>query len=133
MVAEIGVHDWRDRKLREWQLLLLRFAVTLDQRDRRAVEAIADELDSLGELRWRPAAPSFFRRTSTRVCDAILAGGDDLTSIAVLRKHIAWIDDVRLMRAFRAALDLRSPVTQKDQNGVRRRETKNLWTGLLTK
>ena len=48
MVSEFGSHDWRDRKIREWLLLLLRFAVTQEPTDQGAALAVADELDSLG-------------------------------------------------------------------------------------
>src|SRR5262245_29947910 len=65
-------HDWRDCKVGEWLLLLLRFAVTREPAHRFDALAMADELDALG-MRWRPAAPRFFRNTSTDVCDAIAA------------------------------------------------------------
>jgi hypothetical protein len=133
MVAGIAVHDWRERKVREWLLLLLRFAVSLNQRDRLAVEAMADELDSVGELRWRPTAPSFFRRTTTQVCDAVLANGGDAASVAILRRHIARIEDARLRRAFRAAVDLASSATRGGRTRDWRRERQNLWTGLSAK
>ncbi len=74
MVAEFCSHGWRDRKVQEWLLLLLRFAITRDPSDQSAALGIADELDSLG-LRWRPGSPSFFLRTSHQVCEAILAVG----------------------------------------------------------
>jgi hypothetical protein len=48
-----GSHDWRDRKLQDWLLLLLRFAVTQDPADQLAVLALADEIDAVG-LKWRP-------------------------------------------------------------------------------
>jgi hypothetical protein len=54
MISEFDSHDWRDRKLQEWLLLLLRYAVTRESSDRSAALAMADELDSLG-ARWRPA------------------------------------------------------------------------------
>src|SRR5262245_13272082 len=60
---EIGSHDWRAARIREWLLLLLRFAITHDATDELAAFAVADEIDAIG-LRWRPSAPSFFRRTS---------------------------------------------------------------------
>jgi hypothetical protein len=63
MAAAIGSHDWRDRKVREWLLLLLRFAVTREPSDQSAALTSADELDSLG-VRWRPTAPNFFLTTS---------------------------------------------------------------------
>ena len=63
--------DARAGRIREWLLLLLRFAITWDPKDEAAVFAMADEIDALG-LRWRPSAPSFFRRTSGEVCEAII-------------------------------------------------------------
>ena len=65
----------------------------------------ADEIDALG-LSWRPSAPSFFRRTSREVCKAITAL-DDPQRATILKNHIARIDNSRLRRAFRAAVDLR--------------------------
>jgi hypothetical protein len=99
-----GSHDWRDRKLQDWLLLLLRFAVTQDPADHLAVLALADELDALG-LRWRPGGPSFFARTSHEVCEAILAGSNR-NNDAILYKHASRIDDPRLRHAFRAAVGL---------------------------
>jgi hypothetical protein len=101
----------RDRKVREWLLLLLRFAVTREPADSAAALAVADELDSLGVRRKR-RAPSFFLRTSNEVCEAILAVGDghdvsDGDDNAVLRRHVARIEDPRLRRAFEAAVGLR--------------------------
>jgi hypothetical protein len=75
MVAELDSHDWRDRKVREWLLIPLRFCITHEPSDQSAVLAMADELDSLG-IRGRRAAPRFFLRTSHEVCEAILAVGD---------------------------------------------------------
>jgi hypothetical protein len=40
--------EWSARTLRAWQLAILRFAVTLDNADRLAVMAIANEIDRLG-------------------------------------------------------------------------------------
>jgi hypothetical protein len=59
MVAELGSHDWRDRKVREWLLLLLRFAVTREPTDQTMALAVADELDSLG-IDLPRTKPSFF-------------------------------------------------------------------------
>jgi hypothetical protein len=102
MVAEFGSNEWRYRKVQKWLLLLLRFAVTREPSDQSAALAMADELDSLG-LRWRPAAPSFFLRTSHDVCAAILTVDNGHDS-AVLRRHVARIDDPRLRRAFQPPL-----------------------------
>ena len=104
-MVELGSHDWRDRKVREWLLLLLRFAVTREPSDQSAAIALADELNS-SDGRWRPAAPSFFLRTSNEVCEAVLSVGDEHNS-HVLRRHVARIDDPRLKRAFQAAVGLR--------------------------
>ena len=96
--------DGRARRIREWLLLLLRFAITRDPKDEAAVFAMADEIDALG-LQWRPSAPSFFRRTSCEVCKMITAL-DDPRRATILKKHIARIDDPRLRRAFQAAVDV---------------------------
>jgi len=48
MVAEFDSDDWRHRKVQNWLLLLLRFAVTREPSDQSAALAMADELDSLG-------------------------------------------------------------------------------------
>jgi hypothetical protein len=128
MFVEIGSQDWRDRKLREWLLLLLRFAITLETSDQSAAFTVADELDSLG-LRWRPAAPRFFLRTTREVCEAIVEGWHDS---AVLREHLARIDDPRLRRAFRAALglDRTSEPQRQDARKNRRNGNLDLWRGL---
>jgi hypothetical protein len=57
ILAAFGSPDWRDRKVREWLLLLLRFAVTREPPDRAAALAVAEELDSLGMRRngWHRA------------------------------------------------------------------------------
>jgi hypothetical protein len=104
MSAQFSSYDWRDGKLREWLLLLLRYSVTRESRDRAAALAMADELDSLG-CRWRPSSPSFFEKTSNEVCEAIRAPNEG-ESIVRLHKHIARIDDPRLRQAFRAAVGL---------------------------
>ena len=67
--------DARAGRIREWLLLLLRFAITWDPKDEAAVFAMADEINAPG-LRWRPSAPSFFRRTSSEVCKMITALDD---------------------------------------------------------
>src|SRR5262249_2470709 len=94
--------DWRAGRIREWLLLLLRFAITCDPKDQAAAFAMADEIDALG-LEWRPSAPSFFRRTSGEVCAAITVL-EDPRRITILEKHIARIDDPRMRGAFHAAL-----------------------------
>jgi hypothetical protein len=66
-MQQFGSQDWRAGRIREWLLLLLRFAITCDPKDQAAAFSIADEIDALGH-QWRPSAPSFFRRTSGEVC-----------------------------------------------------------------
>jgi hypothetical protein len=131
MALETGSEDWRDRKIREWLLLLLRFAITREPADDSAVHAFAEELDSVG-LGWRPAAPSFFRRTSHEVCAAIQAAGAPQQT-AVLRKHISRIADLRLQRAFAAAVGL-PPSSLKRRTFKRsKRKDPDLWKGLPRK
>ena len=96
--------DWRAERIREWLLLLLRFAVTRDAKDEAAASAMADEIDALGQ-RWRSSGPRFFRRTTDEVCKATTAP-DDPNRATILKKHLARIDDPRLRRAFQAAVDL---------------------------
>ena len=124
-----GAPDWRDRKIREWLLLLLRFAVTRERADRSAVLALADELDAIGSW-WRPAAPSFFRRTSREVCAAIDTAGS-APSAVVLHRHHARIDDPRLRQAFAAAVGL-NLLPQRRVTKSKRKHP-DLWKGLRAK
>src|SRR6516165_2442302 len=105
-MQQFGSQDARACRIREWLLLLLRFAITWDPKDEAAVFAMADEINAPG-LRWRPSAPSFFRRTSSEVCKMITAL-DDPRRATILKKHIARIDDPRLRHAFQAVVDLES-------------------------
>ena len=132
MDAEFGSHDWRDRKIREWLLLLLRFAVTQEPTDQGAALAVADELDSLG-VDSKRTKPSFFVKTSIEVSKSILAVSDGDNN-AVLRRHLARIDDPRLRRAFQAAVGLQeaSELPKKSAEGKGRKH-QDLWKGLATK
>lgn len=118
----IGSRDWRAGRIREWLLLLLRFAITRDPNDEAAALAMADEIDAIGQG-WRPSAPSFFGRTSDEVCKAI-ATPDDPKRAAILKNHIARIDDARLQRAFKAAVE---PV---GSSFVSTKKQRDLWAGL---
>jgi hypothetical protein len=111
------------RRIREWLLFLLRFAVTSEPADRSVALALADEIDAVG-LHWRPSAPTFFRRTTGEVCDAITAV-DDPKRTAVLKQHIARIDNPALRRAFQAAVNME----RRSDNSVKRERT-GLWSGL---
>ena len=48
MDSKFDVHAWHEQKLRDWLLLLLRFAITREASDQSAVLSMANELDSLG-------------------------------------------------------------------------------------
>jgi hypothetical protein len=96
------------QKLREWLLLLLRFAITHEPSDRSTVLSIAYELDA-ARRRSGPSTLRFFVRTSGEVCDAILRPGEERAA-AVLGTHIARIDDRRLKAAFAAAVNLQQAV-----------------------
>jgi hypothetical protein len=114
--------DWAARQVREWLLLLLRFAVTSDPKDQSAALALADEIDARG-VAWRPSAPSFFRRTTNDVCKAI-AAPDDPKSATILKRHLARIDNPALRRAFRAAVNF------DERTAPSQRNPRNLWFGL---
>jgi hypothetical protein len=94
--------DGRARQVREWLFFLLRFAITRDPDDELAVLMIANGIDSLGR-QWGTSAPTFFRRSSEEVCEAIRAL-DDPGREAVLKKHILRIEHPGLRRAFQAAV-----------------------------
>jgi hypothetical protein len=114
--------DWGARQVNEWLLLLLRFAVTFEARDQSAALALADEIDARG-LQWRPSAPTFFRRTTQEVCKAITTL-DDPKRAAILKRHLARIDDPVLKRAFRAAVNI------DEQTAPTQRNARDLWFGL---
>lgn len=96
--------SWRAKKVKDWLLAILRFAVTMEQADKSTVLAIADEMDRSGFC--VNTAFTFFGRTSSALCSAI-ADQDDPQRVAILRRHIGRIEDYRLRRALAAAIDLR--------------------------
>ena len=114
--------DWGARQVREWLLLLLRFAVTSDSRDQSEALALADEVDARG-LQWRPSAPTFFRRTTNEVCKAITTL-DDPKRAAILKRHLARIDNPVLKRAFQAAVNM------DERTASSHRNPRDLWFGL---
>ncbi len=129
MSSNIPGMEWHAKTLRAWQLAILRFAVTLDNADRLAVMAIANEIDRLAP-QSAAARPdfSFFRRTSAELCAAILEP-NELASM-VLRRHLAQIDDDRLRRAFAAALEIGRPKVSIDRPIKR---DSDLWQGLSSR
>jgi hypothetical protein len=120
--------DWRDRKIREWLLILLRFAITRETADRAAVLAMADELDSLN-VSWRPSAPTFFARTSSELCDAI-SGSHNGLDRGVLLRHVTRISDPRLRRAFQGALNLKEGAEVLSARKTAKTNREDLWRGL---
>jgi hypothetical protein len=114
-----GHLDWGGLQVREWLLLLLRFAVTFDAKDQLAALALADEVDARG-LQWRP---TFFRRTTKEVCKAIHTL-DDPKRAAILKRHLGRIDNPVLKRAFRAAVNI------DERTAFSEHKARNLWFGL---
>lgn len=117
--------EWRARKVRDWLLAVLRFAVTLDLSDRAGVLAIAEEMDRSGSRVDVPGF-SFFVRTSIHLCDGILAANDPETA-AGLRSHLKRIDDHRLRRALEAAIEFGRPT---NASLAKKRNRGDLWKGL---
>jgi len=128
MIVDTTSRNWREKKIREWLLLLLRFAITREAEDRAAAHIFAEELDAIGASR-RAVIPSFFQRTSREICDAIQAVGNPQQA-AVLRTHIARIAEPRLRQAFSAALGLAKPEVRSSVHRRSRRKTHDLWKGL---
>src|SRR5467141_2310208 len=118
--------EWSAKTLRAWQLAVLRFAVTLDNADRLAVMAIANEIDRLGSQHDGKPDFNFFRRTSAELCAAILRP-NELTS-TLLRQYLARIDDDRLKRVFAATIETDQPEVSLVGKPIKR--DLGLWRGL---
>ena len=120
----------RVKKINDWLLALLRYAVTLHDADKSAVLLIAEEIDKLGSRVKNRSAFKFFRRTSTELCNAILDKRNPKNG-AVLHLHLKRIDDCRLRRAFEAAIEFGDtyrivPSVKK----ISKRDSRDLWEGL---
>jgi hypothetical protein len=124
----LNVHgvDWHTKTVRGWQLAILRFAVTLDNADRLAVMAIANEIDRLRFQHDGKSAFDFFRRTSAELCAAILR--PDQLSSTVLQRYHAQIDDDRIKRVFAAATRADQPKLYSVSKPMKR--DNGLWRGL---
>ena len=129
MSSSVPGKEWHAKTLRAWQLAILRFAVTLDNADRLAVMAIASEIDRLGPQHEDKPDFGFFRRTSAGLCAAILQ--PDELNAAVLRQHLARIDDGRLQRAFAAAIESDQPKASSVSKSFKR--DNDLWKGLSSR
>jgi len=135
MVHRLGPHGLisdssaieESRRIREWLLGILRFAVTLEPSDRAVVTGLAVEMDRLGSDESQSRF-SYFTRTSTKLCDCITAK-HDFDKLAELCLHIEKIDDRRLRRALEGAL------FAKRNKSVRSRQPDReyLWKGLAVK
>ena len=122
--------EWRTKKVRDWLLAILRFAVTLHDVDRSAVLVTAEEINKLGKRPTDRSAFKFFRNTSIEICTAILEKQNSKGS-AVLRLHLNRIDDCRLRRAFEAAIEFGdASQTIKSAGKIRKRGGQDLWKGL---
>jgi hypothetical protein len=121
--------EWRAKTLRAWQLAILRFAVTLDNADRLAVMAIAGEIDRLGPQHDSKPDFSFFHRTSTELCAAILTPNE--LSPTVLRQYLARIDDGRLKYVFAATIERDQPKLSSIGKPLKR--DNGLWRGLSSR
>lgn len=100
--------------LRGWLLALLRLAVTHDDMDRAEVLAAARGLDRLRTPKGAASSFRFFADLSATLCAAIIdATRPDRRDI--LRRHIGRIADLRLRRAFAAAVDI-EPATATDRS-----------------
>ncbi|VIO80628.1 hypothetical protein [Bradyrhizobium ivorense] len=113
-----------NRLLRAWQLAVLRFAVTLDDDDRMHVLGVAGEVDRLGGAAGD--AFHFFRRTTAELCQAI--SGQDADQDAVIQRFLAQTDNVRLKRAFEAAIA--RDRTPPKLVASRMKPSNDLWRGL---
>jgi hypothetical protein len=129
MSLNVPAVEWHAKTLRAWQLAILRFAVTLDNADRLAVLAIANEIDRLGPQHDGKPDFNFFRRTSAELCAAILRP-NELTS-TLLRQYLARIDDDRLKRTFAAAMEADQPTVSSADKPIKR--DNGLWRGLSSR
>ena len=117
--------------MRHWLLALLRYAVTREETDREAVLVVAEAIDRLGVARNQQASLEFFRRSSIQFCRAMVDTADPQRA-AVIPRFLDHIDDQRLRRALRAAIEFRDEVgsqqtAAKSRLNDRQRE---LWKGL---
>jgi hypothetical protein len=126
---EMAGNDKLTQKAKDWLLAILRFAVTLEPADRAAVLKIASELDRPG-TDPTSAKFAFFTRTSSDFCNAI-SDKNNPERTAILRRHIARIEDSRLKRALEAAVD--SGADQCGSYRAMRAEPKKRWQSDLWK
>ena len=114
-----------ERKLRDWILCLLRFAITQLPDDQAAALALACELD----MQDGSDGPTFFQRTSVDVCRAIIMR--DEAAKRLLRQYISRIEEPRLRNAFAAAVGFDAiALSRNRKNAERKFRPPLLWRGL---
>jgi hypothetical protein len=88
------------RRIRQWLLGILRFAVTLEQCDRAAVMCVAAEMDRPGASTTQSGF-SYFTRTSTKLCNCIAAkyDFDKLAELRFTSKRSMTADCVEPLKA----------------------------------
>lgn len=126
MCARWDRTEERDHRVQEWQLRLLRFAITRALDDRSTFIASAIELDSAVGLE---SSFTFFVRTSHQLCDAIVRTRDTQTA-STLYEHAKRIDDPRLRAAFLASLDLKEVTSPRQRPQAAWRTRHDLWKGM---
>jgi len=129
MMSQDSQKGWEAKALRAWHLAMLRFAITLEDADRQAAIAIATKIDALGQPRGVRSSFGFFRKTSAKLCDAILQPQEP--TYATLRQHLVRIDDDRLRRAFAAAINFDQLKEASASKPVKPND--DLWKGLSSR
>jgi hypothetical protein len=130
--AGADADDWRVRKLHDWLFLLLRFAISRDSKDAAAASGMAELLDSFG-THWKSSKPGFFLRTTIQICEAIPAS-DSQKRTELLERHIRWIEDEPMRRAFMAVVGFKPRIELSEKPRRRKkRDQSNLWKGLPTR
>lgn len=135
-MEEAATQDgWQSRKIKNWLLTLLRFAVTRDDTDRMCVLELAREIDRRSVASGKTTF-SFFVRTSSEICSTIVAG-DCLDRRARLARHFNRIEDLRLRAALEAATQdravepgLLSQTHELVPSKPAKRKRDDLWKGL---
>jgi hypothetical protein len=114
-------------RIREWLLGILRFAVTLERCDRAALMCLAAEMNRLGASETQSGF-SYFTRTSTKLCDCIIAKRD-FDNLAELWFHLEKADDNRLRFALEGALFEKARGSTRSKKSNR----EHLWKGLAVR
>jgi hypothetical protein len=126
MSEEATRDEVQAKKVGDWLLAILRFAVTLEQSDRTVVMTMAEKLDG-AEYRFGSESFCFFAKTSSELCGAIVDRNDPRSADA-LQRHLRRIEDRRLQRALEAAIGYEPAVATPD--APRRSNREDLWKGL---